>query len=433
VKIQDHVGNQGIGLVKLGNMKILLTESQVINLIKQDISEEITGGSIIVYHRTKLTEDNVKLLNNGFVPGNGTLYGRGLYSTYELNDQLTPKMEEYGSIVVKLSIMDTSKILVLDKSEQVKLFGKNISLIDQMKKILKGSFTSFYNSNKKELERVEKDINNEMNDYTSIGVEGLTNIPKVPLIFDGIVFTSYADGRVLVLFDTSLGNPLQYVNTKTTKKGDKLNWISLKSKDSHRIGKDERGISKLANYLLKNPIVLDFPLLKYEQKKEIVFTKIKYNIFMILEEYQFYISEFSPSPEELETYNIKMISGEPSTIKYIKNPSEQLQISAVRNNGHLIEFIKNPSEEVQLASVKNNGYSIEYIENPSEEVQLSAVLRSPYSIEHIIEKGIIPSEQVQLAAVKENLNAFNIIKNKGIVPSEQLQMLVKIKSKNFNY
>jgi hypothetical protein len=433
VKIQDHVGNQGIGLVKLGNMKILLTESQVINLIKQDISEEITGGSIIVYHRTKLTEDNVKLLNNGFVPGNGTLYGRGLYSTYELNDQLTPKMEEYGSIVVKLSIMDTSKILVLDKSEQVKLFGKNISLIDQMKKILKGSFTSFYNSNKKELERVEKDINNEMNDYTSIGVEGLTNIPKVPLIFDGIVFTSYADGRVLVLFDTSLGNPLQYVNTKTTKKGDKLNWISLKSKDSHRIGKDERGISKLANYLLKNPIVLDFPLLKYEQKKEIVFTKIKYNIFMILEEYQFYISEFSPSPEELETYNIKMISGEPSTIKYIKNPSEQLQISAVRNNGHLIEFIKNPSKEVQLASVKNNGYSIEYIENPSEEVQLSAVLRSPYSIEHIIEKGIIPSEQVQLAAVKENLNAFNIIKNKGIVPSEQLQMLVKIKSKNFNY
>ena len=433
MKIQDHVGNQGIGLVKLGNMKILLTESQVINLIKQDISEEITGGSIIVYHRTKLTEDNVKLLNNGFVPGNGTLYGRGLYSTYELNDQLTPKMEEYGSIVVKLSIMDTSKILVLDKSEQVKLFGKNISLIDQMKKILKGSFTSFYNSNKKELERVEKDINNEMNDYTSIGVEGLTNIPKVPLIFDGIVFTSYADGRVLVLFDTSLGNPLQYVNTKTTKKGDKLNWISLKSKDSHRIGKDERGISKLANYLLKNPIVLDFPLLKYEQKKEIVFTKIKYNIFMILEEYQFYISEFSPSPEELETYNIKMISGEPSTIKYIKNPSEQLQISAVRNNGHLIEFIKNPSEEVQLASVKNNGYSIEYIENPSEEVQLSAVLRSPYSIEHIIEKGIIPSEQVQLAAVKENLNAFNIIKNKGIVPSEQLQMLVKIKSKNFNY
>ena len=414
-------------------MKILLTESQVINLIKQDISEEITGGSIIVYHRTKLTEDNVKLLNNGFVPGNGTLYGRGLYSTYELNDQLTPKMEEYGSIVVKLSIMDTSKILVLDKSEQVKLFGKNISLIDQMKKILKGSFTSFYNSNKKELERVEKDINNEMNDYTSIGVEGLTNIPKVPLIFDGIVFTSYADGRVLVLFDTSLGNPLQYVNTKTTKKGDKLNWISLKSKDSHRIGKDERGISKLANYLLKNPIVLDFPLLKYEQKKEIVFTKIKYNIFMILEEYQFYISEFSPSPEELETYNIKMISGEPSTIKYIKNPSEQLQISAVRNNGHLIEFIKNPSKEVQLASVKNNGYSIEYIENPSEEVQLSAVLRSPYSIEHIIEKGIIPSEQVQLAAVKENLNAFNIIKNKGIVPSEQLQMLVKIKSKNFNY
>jgi hypothetical protein len=414
-------------------MKILLTESQIINLVKQDISEEITSGSIIVYHRTKLTEENIKLLNNGFLPGGGTLYGRGLYSTYELSDQLTPKMEEYGSILVKLSIMNTSKILVLDESEQVKLFGKRIGLIDQMKKILKGGFNSFYNSNKEELIRVEKDLRKKSNEYTSVGIERLREIPKVQLIFDGIVFTSYADGRVLVLFETSLANPLQYVNTKTTKIGDNINWISIKSKDSHRIGKDNRGVSKLANYLLYNPIVLDFPSLKYEQKKEIVFTKLKYDIFMDLEEYQFYISEFSLSPEKLEAHNVKMVYDDPSTIKYIENPSEEVKLSAVRRYGRAITHIENPSEQVQLAAVQKDGFTIEVIENPSEEVQLAAVQRDPYSIRHIINKGITPSEQVQLAAVKENPNAFNIIINGGITPSEQVQMLMKIKSKNFNY
>ena len=69
-------------------MKILLRESQMIRVVKRELGEEITGGSIVVYHRTKLTKENYKLLNNGFVPGDGQMYGRGLYSTYELKEVL---------------------------------------------------------------------------------------------------------------------------------------------------------------------------------------------------------------------------------------------------------------------------------------------------------------------------------------------------------
>jgi hypothetical protein len=54
------------------------------------------------------------------------------------------------------------------------------------------------------------------------------------------------------------------------------------------------------------------------------------------------------------------------------NPKYDLE-KQVYKNGKLIQFIENPSEEVQLAAVKENGYSIQFIENPSERVQLAAV------------------------------------------------------------
>jgi hypothetical protein len=52
-------------------------------------------------------------------------------------------------------------------------------------------------------------------------------------------------------------------------------------------------------------------------------------------------------------------------------------------NGKLIKFIDNPSEEVQLAAVKKLGSSIQYIQNPSEKVQLAVIEQDPYSIRFI--------------------------------------------------
>jgi len=41
----------------------------------------------------------------------------------------------------------------------------------------------------------------------------------------------------------------------------------------------------------------------------------------------------------------------------------------VNNWGDAIDYIDNPSEAVQLAAVKQNIYSIKYIKNPSEAVK----------------------------------------------------------------
>src|SRR5574344_1845703 len=59
-------------------------------------------------------------------------------------------------------------------------------------------------------------------------------------------------------------------------------------------------------------------------------------------------------------------------LKFIKNPSEEVQLEAVKQNGLAIQYIVNPSEEVQLEAVKQNGLAIQYIDNPSEEAQLLA-------------------------------------------------------------
>ena len=61
-------------------------------------------------------------------------------------------------------------------------------------------------------------------------------------------------------------------------------------------------------------------------------------------------------------------------IKYIKNPSDAVQLEAVLNNGLAIQYIKNPSEAVQLVAVLSNWESIQYIDEPSEAVKAEAIL-----------------------------------------------------------
>ena len=65
---------------------------------------------------------------------------------------------------------------------------------------------------------------------------------------------------------------------------------------------------------------------------------------------------------------------ENNLLQYIENPSEEVQLAAVSQDGWAIQYIKNPSEEVQLAAVNQNGDAIQYIKNLSEEVQLASSL-----------------------------------------------------------
>lgn len=53
---------------------------------------------------------------------------------------------------------------------------------------------------------------------------------------------------------------------------------------------------------------------------------------------------------------------------------EEVQLTAVRQNGEAIKYITDPSEGVQLVAVRQNGYAIYHITDPSNKVIHQAML-----------------------------------------------------------
>lgn len=102
-------------------------------------------------------------------------------------------------------------------------------------------------------------------------------------------------------------------------------------------------------------------------------------------------------------------------IEYLKDPSEEVKLAAVEQEGDLIVHIENPSEKVQLIAVKQRGYVIRHIKNPSVKVQLTAVKRHGCAITHIKN----PSREVQLASLEQDPRAIGYIEN----PSEEMQLI----------
>lgn len=58
-------------------------------------------------------------------------------------------------------------------------------------------------------------------------------------------------------------------------------------------------------------------------------------------------------------------------------------INILKNDGYDIKYIKNPTEEMKLTAVKEDPYAIKYIDNPSEEVQILAVMEEESVIRYI--------------------------------------------------
>lgn len=62
-----------------------------------------------------------------------------------------------------------------------------------------------------------------------------------------------------------------------------------------------------------------------------------------------------------DSTRLSWIKTSPFNLKYIQNPSEKIQIAAVKDNWDTIVYIKNPTEKVQLIALKKNIYTIRYI------------------------------------------------------------------------
>lgn len=85
------------------------------NLV-QMLYEEINDSSAIVYHRTNSGEAlwNDLISGKQFVPGNGDYYGKGFYSTYDLESQLGNSMKNYGNYILKAKIKNLQNFFIFD-------------------------------------------------------------------------------------------------------------------------------------------------------------------------------------------------------------------------------------------------------------------------------------------------------------------------------
>jgi hypothetical protein len=221
-------------------------KSMIKNLLREALMvENLTKGSFIVYHRTN-TDPNK--FNMGFLSGGGagSLYGKGLYTCYDLNEQLKPGMlNQYGPYIVKFNIMSTNNFIIFDINEAKKIYGQKFNLLEQLKKILKGEYNRYYLKNDKILKELDsKLMNGEFNNTSDIAFS-FSRLPNINNMVNGLIFTGENDGKVLVLFNLDIANPISY----SIDNGNK--WVNIKDSSSYQIGKDTRSSDLYVNTIKK--------------------------------------------------------------------------------------------------------------------------------------------------------------------------------------
>jgi len=98
----------------------------------QPFREKVYGNLALTYHRTESVDIAKGILEKGFIPGAGAMYGEGLYTTYDLESQLGGKMDHYGDVIVKFKVA-LHKFLIFDYDIAKIVYGKDYTLSDQVK------------------------------------------------------------------------------------------------------------------------------------------------------------------------------------------------------------------------------------------------------------------------------------------------------------
>jgi len=130
----------------------------------------------------------------------------------------------------------------------------------------------------------------------------------------------------------------------------------------------------------------------------------------------------NPTPE----VQMAAVQQDGLAIKYIKNPSHEVQMAAVQQNGRAIKWIKNPNPELQfkleMAAVQQDGWSIKWIKNPNPELQMAAVQQNGAAIYWIKNPNPELQFKLEMAAVQQNGEAIHWIKN----PNPELQFKLEM-------
>ena len=124
-----------------------------------------------------------------------------------------------------------------------------------------------------------------------------------------------------------------------------------------------------------------------------------------------YIQEMDEIDEDL---NLFLVKNNGNNIKYINNPSKEVQKEAIKNVPLSVQYIDDIDEEIGIISVKSLWNSLGLIKNPTEKIIKEAIKTKGWAIQFVEN----PSEELKLLAVEKDYDAIKYIKN----PSEAVQL-----------
>lgn len=311
--------------------KHILSSDMVLEATAKEIKTKYYPN-IDMYDFNKIVSSDILTSNleNGKV-GKYAKWLLKLYSTYNLDLSNLDKANEY------ISIFD--KLLKANKIDNKDI--NSYESLDDMYDVINKHLNDDPISNKAKISKIKK------------------SAKKI-----------YEDGRFLVI------KPLTYESSCYYSKGtkwcttDKHKYDEYTSMGSLYIIIDKTKRNELGD-LTKYIISFEAKEFKYANNEE-----INFNI--------------NPEIKELIKKLVKILKIKPMDlvkipgyIKFIDNPSEEIQLAAVKRHPESIQDIQNPTEKVQLFVVQKNGMLISGIDNPSKEVQLAAIKQNPEAKKYI--------------------------------------------------
>jgi hypothetical protein len=373
---------------KLSDLPLLARKSieMFLNESKQEteLKEDITSGSVIVYHRTgKKGSPVYGIAADGYRVGTGSMYGNGVYSTYDLQSQLNDNMRStYGNIIIESKVLSMKDFLIFDYDMSKKIYGnKNYTLSRQLRLIL-GNEIKHVN-----VENLEQKLN--VTKYTSdVALDFIKSYKNTISTLRGIVFTGSNDGKVLVSYDRKNVEPLRY----TLDEGK--TWKNIINKNIYKRLKGYDDDSKN----LKNSHILN-----------------KMNV----------------SPESLTNDEILNIINNEKLFNYLNdsiiykvliNSKEPEKIISLFSNRETL--ISNLSNDIIKDMIQNSTYPEKVIDHLGNKGKEFISNLTDYQIKHILNNS------------KEPINIINALGNKGFefisnLRGDDIEYVIQV-SKNYD-
>jgi len=191
------------------------------------LTEELyfQNDTATLFHRTRLELDKIsQILNSGWSDSGSGLYGRGIYTTYKIDQQFTGKMSGYGDRLLKFKRTTLKNIIFFSEKLAKKVHPDGPSLKDQFNKIYpKHRITDA------EFEDYQKQVESSV--YSAdVAKRVYDDHPDIAMHVPGIEYFGRQDGPCMLIYppakDTIL---LAAANVSGTEKidFDDIPWISV--------------------------------------------------------------------------------------------------------------------------------------------------------------------------------------------------------------